>query len=61
MDGLLNLLPLYTESVEGEHHLGQFLETCRAHQSFGELVANEIDLNHAVGVINSKLNNPDSR
>ncbi|EFX80838.1 hypothetical protein DAPPUDRAFT_303887 [Daphnia pulex] len=61
MDGLLNLLPLYTESVEGEHNLGQFLETCRAHQSFGELVANEIDLNHAVGVINAKLNNPDSR
>nr|CAH0109261.1 unnamed protein product [Daphnia galeata] len=61
MDGLLNLLPLYTDSVEGEHNLGQFLETCRAHQSFGELVANEIDLNHAVGVINSKLNNPDSR
>lgn len=61
MDGLLNLLPLYTESVEGEHNLWQFLETCKSHQSFGELVANETDLNHAVGVINGKLNNPNTR
>lgn len=61
MDGLLNLLPLYTESVEGEHNLWHFLETCKTHQSFGELVANETDMNYTVGVINAKLNNPNSR
>lgn len=61
MDGLLNLLPLYTESIEGEHNLSQYLETCRTHQSFGELVANEKDLHHAVSTINSKLNANESR
>ena len=61
MDGLLNLLPLYTESLEGEHNLGQYLETCRTHQSFGQVGANEKDLNHVVSVINSKLNTTEYR
>lgn len=60
MDGLLNLLPLYTENVEGEHNLGQFLETCRIHQSFSEFT-NDNDLQHAVAVVNSKLNTSESR
>jgi len=65
MDGLLNLLPLYTEekSNEKELSLDQFIETCRIHQSFTETdSASEQSVHsHALGVINAKLNNAESR
>ena len=63
MDGLLNLLPLYTEekSKEKELSLGQFIETCRIHQSFTETDSELNVHSHALGIINAKLNNADSR
>jgi len=63
MDGLLNLLPLYTDenNEEKELSLGQFIETCRIHQSFTESDSEQSVHSHALGIINAKLNNADSR
>lgn len=64
MDGILNLLPLYTEDPDGELNLGQLLKTCRTHQSFscvGDQQKRQEEQDHALGIINSKLNNADSR
>jgi len=57
MDGILNLLPIYSDDANGELNVGQFLQICRTHQSFSR----QDDNDHAIGIINSKLNNADSR
>lgn len=61
MEGLLNLLPLYSDDIEAEHNLGKFLETCRTHQSFGEFVAKDKEIDHAVKIVNAKLNSAETR
>ena len=61
MDSLLNLFPLYTDSSERDLKLGQYLETCRVHQSLAVQENSPSQTNHVLSILNSKLNNQDTR
>ena len=63
MEGILNLLNLYSEEKQPQLELTQYLQIFQNHQSFGSRNDNSncAEINQAVSIINAKLNNADSR
>ena len=61
MEGFLNLLPIYIDDHKHEFDLNDFLETCTVHQIFDVHDVNAAESQHALGVMNSKLNDAETR
>ena len=58
MEGLLNLLPLYSQEEQHDLKLADFLDSCQSHLHFASQDSNQnvAELSHTIGVINAKLN-----
>lgn len=55
------MLPIYIDDQKHDFDLNEFLETCTVHQSFDVHDVNDSESKHALGVMNSKLNDAETR